>query len=97
MENTTTIQPDNEGKPKTSWSTINLLSVDIGELMELITDSNTFENEDQTYLSSALENARLSKDCLRKREYSRANHLAEKAFKQVETLYNLRTHLHPDY
>ena len=65
--------------------------------MGLITDGGKFESEDQTYLSSAIENVKQSKDFLREKEYSKAAHKAEKAIKQVDTLYNLRKELHPDY
>lgn len=82
---------------KASWSTLNLLSIDLGQLMATITDQNSLSAEDTSYLSSALEKVKISKDHLRKSDFSHAYKFAEKAFRQVETLYELRKETNPDY
>jgi hypothetical protein len=75
---------------------VNLLSIDIGGVMSLLTgDSNN--SEDATYLSAAIENAKVSKDHMKVDEFPQAMKFALKAFKRVEELYNLRKELHPEY
>ena len=96
IDTTTAVPTTTATQPMSSWSTMNLLSVDLGDLVSIL-DDGTHSSEDATYLSQAFEEAKLCKDHLRNDEFQLAMTHAVKAFKKADALYHLRKETQPDY